>query len=588
MSGRNAWEAIGIALVAAWMSYAPAQSCAPVQLASPTGTANDSFGAAAAATTDTIVFGAPNRKVGVNAFQGQASVFRFVGSAWMIEGTLNSSDGAPSDTLGSCASISGDTIVLGAPGKSSGLNTFQGAAYIYTRTNSVWSQQAKLLASDGAAGDSFGCSVTIFGDTVVVGAYAKTVNANFNQGVAYVFTRTGAVWTQQAKLVASDAAANDFFGFSVSAGLDSVVIGASSKTVSGNLSQGAAYVFTRSGVTWTQQAKLVSSDGASGDSFGSNISLSGTSVLIGAQYRSVGGNDFQGAGYVFTRSGTVWTQQARLSASDGGAFDYLGASCVLSGETAILGSPNQTIAGVAGQGSAYVFLRTGTTWSQQSKLLENSGQAGDAFGASVALAGSVSVGGSPQRTVGNNAGQGASFVFGSSIPINIIQQPQSLTTCTVSDTVLSLTAAGTGPFGYQWQWKAGAAVPAWIPVASGINTGGTRTFTALNTSGPGLTVKFYEQIDPGLPFAEFRCIVSNSCGSATSLSAQITLCWADLTCDQQVDDQDFVIFANAYNLLECSDPAMPALCPADLNFDGFVDDTDFSIFATAYDVLTCP
>ena len=174
------------------------------------------------------------------------------------------------------------------------------------------------------------------------------------------------------------------------------------------------------------------------------------------------------------------------------------------------------------------------------------------------------------------------------IPINIIQQPVTLTTCSVNDAVVTLTAAGTGPFGYQWQWKVGTAVPAWVPVASGVNTGGTRTFTATNTSGPALTIKFYQQIDPGLPFAEFRCIVSNSCGSATSTSAQVKVCWADLNCDSQVDDQDFVIFASAYNALECSDPNMPPRCPSDLNFDGFVDDMDFTIFAVAYDSLTCP
>lgn len=588
MPASMAWKAMRIALAAALAATAQAQNCAPVQISATSGLANDGFGASSAAGSDTIVFGSPGRRIGPNNFQGQASVFRFVGAAWTPEATLSASDGAANDSLGASAAISGETIVVGAPGKAIGLNTLQGAAYVYTRSGSVWTQQARLVALDGASGDSFGCSVAAFGDTVVVGAYAKASGASFNQGVAYVFTRSGSVWTQQAKLVASDGAANDFFGFGVSAGLDTVAIGASSKTVAGNLAQGAAYVFTRNGVAWTQQAKLVASDGAAGDSFGCSVSLSGNSVLLGAEHKAIDSIEYRGAGYIFTRSGSVWTQQARLSASDGAAFDYLGSACVLSGDIAILGAPNQTVGGLDAQGSAYVFVRSGSAWSQQSKLQDNSGLAGDMFGSSVALAGIASVAAAPNRTVGANAAQGAAFVFGSNIPINIIQQPATLTTCTANDTLLSLTAAGTGPFAYQWQWKAAAAVPAWIPVAEGTNSGGSRTFTALNSSGPALTVRFYQQLDPGLPFAEFRCIVSNSCGSATSVTAQLKVCWADLNCDLQVDDADFVLFASAYNLLECSDPNMPPRCPSDLDFNGLVDDADFGMFATAYDALSCP
>jgi len=588
MPGVQAWRAMGIALVAASVARALAQDCAPVQLTAASGGVNDAFGTSAAAGTDTIVFGSPARKVGLNAFQGQASVFRFVGAAWTIEATLSASDGAANDSLGSAAAISGDTIVLGAPGKTNGANTFQGAVYVFTRSGTIWTQQAKLLAADGVLGDSFGCSVSIFGDTLVVGAYAKASGANFNQGAAYIFTRSGSAWTQQAKLTASDAAANDFFGIGASAGLDTVVIGASSKTVTGNLAQGAAYAFTRTGSVWTQQAKLVASDGAAGDSFANSVSLSGNSVLLGAQYKHNGINEYQGAGYVFTRSGSTWTQQAKLSASDGAAFDYLGSSCVLAGDTAILGAPNQTIAGSSAQGSAYVFSRTGSVWSQQSKLLEGNGLNDDKFGSSVALAGSVAVSTAPGRAVGNNADQGAAFVFGSNIPINIIQQPSSLTTCTANDVIFSLTAAGTGPFGYQWQWKAGTEVPSWIPVVNGVNAGGTRSFTVPNATGPALTVRFFQQLSQGNPFADFRCIVSNSCGSATSAIAQARVCWADLNCDNQVDDLDFVFFASAYNVLECSDPGMPPRCPSDLDFNGTVDDLDFAMFASAYDALSCP
>lgn len=581
-------RAIGFAMVASLCAPVVAQNCAPVQVAAASGAANDGFATSSAASTDTIVFGAPNRTVSSQAYQGQAFVFRLISASWSAEGTLTASDGAASDSLGASAALSGDTIILGAPGKTIGSNTFQGAAYVFTRSGSVWTQQAKLVALDGATGDSFGCAVSIFGDTAIVGAYSKTSGSNLNQGAAYVFTRTGTVWTQQAKLIASDGAANDFFGYSVSAGLDTAAIGAPSKTISGKLAQGSAYVFTRSGSAWSQQSRFEASDGAAGDYFGVCVSISASSALVGAAHKAVGLNDYQGAGYVFLRSGVTWSQQAKLSASDGAAFDYLGTSCVLSGDTAILGAPNQTVTGSAAQGSAYVFARNGTAWAQQSKLLESSGLSGDMFGTSVALAGSAPVGGSPARKVGNNAGQGAAFVFGSSIPVNIIQQPATVTACTPNDVVTSLTAAGTGPFSYQWQWKVGTVVPSWIPVTNGVNSGGTRTFTATNATTSAVTLNLFEQFSPGLPFIELRCIVSSTCGSATSSTAQISVCWADLNCDKFVNDSDFVLFATAYNLLDCASPAMPPRCPADLNFDGFVDDVDFAIFATAYDALVCP
>ncbi|MFO0860837.1 MAG: hypothetical protein U0570_09800 [Phycisphaerales bacterium] len=580
--------ALVLAPAVAALMPARGQSCAPIQVSASSGTANDNFATATGASTDTVVCGAPNRKVGANPFQGQAFVFRFVSAAWNPEGTLTASDGAANDTFGSSVAIAGDTIIVGAPGKASGTATYQGAVYVFTRSGATWTQQAKLTATDGAAGDNFGCSVAIFGDTAIVGAYGKSGGANFYQGAAYVFVRTGSSWTQQAKLTASDGAANDFFGVSVSLGLDAAAIGADGKTISGATAQGAAYVFKRTGTAWAQQARLVAQDGVAGDYFGTSVSLSGSSLAVGALYKASGANAYQGAGYVFLSSGVSWTQQAKLTASDGGAFDYFGSSCVLSGDSVAFGAPNQTIGANPAQGSAYVYVRSGATWTQQSKLLSAAGLSDEWFGASVAFAGSAAVTGAAQQKVGPNVGQGAAYIFGSNIPINIIQQPVSVTNCTQTATAMTITAAGTGPFNYQWQWRAAPAVPAWIPVAAGLNAGGARTFTAANTTGPSLSISGYSQTSGALPFAEFRCLVSNTCGNATSNAATLQVCWCDLNCDQLVDDLDFVFFSGAYNLFECTEPGMPASCPSDFNFDGVVDDVDFAIFATAYDALACP
>jgi hypothetical protein len=191
--------------------------------------------------------------------------------------------------------------VIGAFLDDVGANTDQGSAYIFVRAGTTWTQQAKFIASDGAAGDFFGYSVSISGDYAVIGAYVDDVGANSNQGSAYVFMRSGTTWAQQAKLIASDGAAGDYFGSSVSISGDYVVIGARGDDIGANYDQGSAYVFVRSGTTWTQQAKLTTSDGAAGDQFGNSVSISGDYVVIGAQSDDTVTNSNQGSACVFRK-----------------------------------------------------------------------------------------------------------------------------------------------------------------------------------------------------------------------------------------------------------------------------------------------
>ncbi len=565
-----------------------AQGCAPTQLTAPGGNANDRFGTSIAVTTDTIVVGAEGRTVGPNSFQGQAFVYRWNGSAWNFEAALTASDGAQGDSFGHSVAISGDTAVIGAYAKTVSGASSQGVAYVFTRSGTVWTQQAKLVGADGAAGDSFGYSVAIVANTAVCGAYAKNAGPNQFQGAAYVFTRSGTVWTQQAKLLASDGGTNDFFGTSISLTTDTIAIGANGATVSAKAAQGAVYVFVRSGIIWTQQAKLIASDGLASDYLGASVGISNNTIVAGALYKAVGPNPFQGAAYIFTRAGTVWSQQAKLVASDGAPFDYFGNAAVVAGDTAIFGAYNQTVGANANQGVAYAFQRSGTTWTQQSKLLSADGAPGDAFGTSVAIAGSTAVAGAPQKMIAAKASQGAAYAFGSNVPISLIQQPVSASVCSVTSAVFSVTALGTGPFSYSWQWRAGPSVPQWTAVAEGSNSAGARTFAALNSHSPSITVSSYHQTDAAGPFGDFRCIVSNACGGTTSNPASAKVCWGDFNCDGQVEDTDFVIFASAYNLLDCDAPAMPAGCPADLISNGVVDDADFALFANAYNILVCP
>ena len=262
------------------------------------------------------------------------------------------SDAAASDFLGAgtgAISIDGDYIVIGCYVKE--------AAYIFVRSGSIWTQQQKLTASDGQSGDDFGKSVHISGTSVIVGS-----QKNQSNGAAYIFTRSGSTWTQQQKLTASDGAASDYFGNAVAIDGDNAIIGA---FIEGG--SGSAYVFTRSGSTWTQQQKLTASDAQSGDRFGITVDINNDYAIVGASYEDAGGNE-SGAAYIFARSGSTWTQQQKLTASDAGASYYFGNSVAIDGDTALVASYWNDHDGVDKTGAGYVFTRSGSTWTQQQKL----------------------------------------------------------------------------------------------------------------------------------------------------------------------------------------------------------------------------
>jgi len=327
------------------------------------------------------------------------------------ESELTASNGAQGDLFGWSVSVSGNTAVVGAYDKTVNSNSGQGAAYVFVESGETWTQEAEITASDGAANDNFGYSVSVSGNTAVVGARYKTVNSNFEQGGAYVFVRSGVTWTQQAELTASDGAAYDAFGVSVSVSGNTAVVGAFNKTVNSNSGQGAAYVFVESGETWTQQAELTASDGARGDYFGFSVSVSGATAVVGSYNHSVGSNVEQGAAYVFAQSGATWSQQAELTASDGVADDEFGYSVSVSGNTAVVGTPFKT---VDYQGAAYVFVESGETWSQQAELTASDGAPDDQFGFSVSVSGNTAVVGAYVKNFGSNVNQGAAYVFAQS------------------------------------------------------------------------------------------------------------------------------------------------------------------------------
>jgi hypothetical protein len=215
-----------------------------------------------------------------------------------------------------------------------------------------------------------------------------------------VFVRSAAgAWAQKARLAAADGLANDNFGDAVAISGPTAVVGAPSR----DAGTGAGYVFARSATgAWSPQAELTAADAATGAGFGWSVAVSGSTAVLGAIF----GNSHAGAGYVFVRSAAgTWSPQAELTAADSNVSDELGFSVVISGSTVVAGAPGRR----SNRGAAYVFTRSGTAWSQQAELTAGSAAAGDDFGAATAISGSTAVFGAP----GKSASTGTAFIFAS-------------------------------------------------------------------------------------------------------------------------------------------------------------------------------
>ncbi len=382
------------------------------------GAANDAYGWAVAISGNTAVIGAPLVDLNGNTSQGAAYVYVRANGAWTMQTKLFATDGSVNTQFGYSVAIDGDTIVIGARVNIPTLNAVApGAAYVFTRAGATWTQQAKLISNDLGKNDRFGESVAINNNTIVVGAVLHDAagTPDSSKGAAYVFVRSGVTWSQQAKLMADNPQDFDFFGNSVAIHGDTIVVGAPQDN--GDVQIGSAYVFTRAGQTWSQPAKLMASDGARSNNFGFVVSVSGDTVVVGAYGVEVGDSPFAGAAYVFQRSNGSWTQEAKLVADAADIVINLGFGWAVSvkGDTLAVGAYGTRIDGKSSQGAAYLFKRNGNLWEPQSRLSANDGAANDIFGASVALDGSHSlIVGTPQKGVDGGADHqqpGAAYFF---------------------------------------------------------------------------------------------------------------------------------------------------------------------------------
>ncbi len=346
-----------------------------------------------------LVFGAAGG-TGIAHESGTTHVLRNQNDHWLKDALLFASDGATGDGFGLSVGVSGETIVVGAPldddnGSSSG------AIYVY-RFDSQFSEwvETKIVPDDNAAGDNFGISVDISGDVLIAGAYFDDDNG-FDSGSAYIFRYDGAKWIQEAKLLASDGEANDSFARSVGISGSAVVVGAERENESGDFA-GAAYVFRYQGGRWVQEAKLLASDGFPGNWFGHSVDLDGDDVVVGAvQFFIVQ----PGAAYMFSFDGLKWRETAKVEPPDRNVQILFGSSVAINDGVAVVGVQNDDDNGV-NSGSAFVYQRAGSKWLEIARLLASDGAEADWFGNAVAVQGNlVVVGAAGDKSGGFNSGE---------------------------------------------------------------------------------------------------------------------------------------------------------------------------------------
>lgn len=393
--------------------------CQLERLIASDGDGGDQLGFSVALTDDYAILGAPfNSDAGANS--GSAYIYRRVGTTWQERTKLVAPDAGMNDFFGATVAIHGDYAAVSAV-LDDEADTNAGAVYVFHRNGNSWVFEDKFTASDGALDDELGTSLAIHGDYIIAGA--RNDDAGESSGCAYIFVRNGTTWTQQQKLTANDAAISDEFGVAVAISGEYVAIGAPLDNTTA-ADTGSVYIFRRTNTTWTQQTRMTATDGAAGNELGRAVAFSGDYVIAGARLADLGpGFNNAGAAYVFKRTNTTWAQQAKLTASDMNGEDLFGVSVGISGDYAVVGAFQDDDGGNA-SGSAYVFRRNGTTWVEDAKLTAFDDDPSDHFGFSAAMSGGFALIGTPDvDDFGSSSG--TAYVFGAALDCNGNGDPDS-------------------------------------------------------------------------------------------------------------------------------------------------------------------
>ncbi|ETR69316.1 MAG: PKD domain-containing protein [Candidatus Magnetoglobus multicellularis str. Araruama] len=317
----------------------------------------------------------------ISTSSGSAYIYQYGETGWTQMQKIVPNDGAASDYFGSGVDISGNHAIVSAH-YDDDKATNSGSAYIFTRNGDTWFQTAKLTAADGASSDYFGYyAVSLSGNYAIVGAYQDD-NTYSNQGSAYIFKYDGSSWIQEIRIEASDRYSSDYFGRSVGIYGNYAIVGAYTDDDMGSDS-GSAYIFVRDGTTWTEQAKLTASDGVASDHFGIAVAVYGDYAIVGADDNDASGTNC-GAAYIFKRDSTTWSETVKLTPTDGASNDNFGSRVSISNDYAIVTSYDDDDNG-SNSGSVYIYKRNGSDWLFIQKLSASDSMPGDEFGASVAL-----------------------------------------------------------------------------------------------------------------------------------------------------------------------------------------------------------
>lgn len=335
---------------------------------------------------------------------------------WEEEAILGASDRSADAYFSNAVSFSGNTAVVGAYfADPSGLAN-AGQAYVFTRTGATWTQQAILSASDKVANARFGYSVGISGDTIIVGSHFASPGGVSRAGKAYVFSRSGTTWTEQAVLASDVPLASAFFGWSVAVSGDTAIVGETQASPGGLNKAGQAHVFVRSSGVWTRQAVLSASNKTDSASFGNAVAIDGETLVVGAFQGDLGGYGGKvGLAYVFTRTGNDWTQREMLRPNSSFSSARFGWSVAISGSTIVVGAPqspvNDPVASKIRAGNAHVFVGSGSGWTEQASVHASDAEAEAQFGTSVAISGETLIVGSFLKDSAGLTDAGQAYVF---------------------------------------------------------------------------------------------------------------------------------------------------------------------------------
>ena len=371
--------------------------------------ADDFLGYKVALAGDTAIVTAIGASYGGSSRAGAAYAFVRSGATWTQQAKLVPSDPRATGRFGEAAAFSNDIALIGSSDGDLTAPTEAGVVYSFQRSGTTWTQLPKITPTVRETNAKFGLALAVDGTTLVVGAPASFSSGK--PGAAYVFVRSGTAWIEQAKLTAADGVANDAFGGGVAISGDTAVIGASGAKIGANASQGAAYVFTRTGTAWAPQTKLVAADGAPSDRLGQAVAVSGATVILGVQLASIGGKSAVGAAYIFTRSGTTWSPQAKVTHAGGIATDLFGSSVALAGDTALIGAEALDVGLIANAGGVFVFTRVGTSWTESARVVATDPKKDRGFGHAIAFDADWAITGDPYADFGAVLRSGVAYPF---------------------------------------------------------------------------------------------------------------------------------------------------------------------------------